>query len=218
MSYGVLSSREMLETLYRLKNRINERFPNSGLFKISEQVVEIVKEAQDRSRWLTRELMVVRIFTLVLAVLIPAVIVAAFVELNLSVRLFSAGDILNSVQTIILYVVFFWAVFSFLIHVEKKKKRLKVIKAFHRIRHLAHLVDLYQLEKDSSRAATDGKDTPSSPSRLKDTFLVGRYRWYCKALLTVLSKVPPLYSQHFDEPQVLTLASEVEMLCVALRD
>ena len=213
MSYGALSSKEVLDTLYRLRNRINERFPGCGLFKVTDQIVDLLKEAQDRSKWVKKDLAVIKIPLIAIFLLFPVLIVAAFIILNLDIRLFSVGDILDCVQTVLLYVVFVWACFYYLRRVETRRKRRKVFKIFHKVRHIAHVIEMHRLNKDPTRVVTEGKDTPSSPTRLKDPFLIDRYNAYCKELLILLGKVPALYSQHFDDREVLAYVTDLELLC-----
>jgi len=213
MSYGALSSREILETLYRLRNRISERFPGCSLLKLSDQVADLLKEAQDRSKWVKRDLSIFRIPLIAFALIFPALIVVSFLKLNLDIRLFSVGDIFDCIQTVIFYILFIWAAFFYVQHLERRKRKRKVLNIFHKVRQLAHLIEMLQLGKDPSRADAEGKDTPSSPARLKDVFLLSRYRAYCKELLVILSKIPAIYSQHFEDAEVLSLVGGLETLC-----
>jgi hypothetical protein len=49
MSYGVLDSDQIITSLEVLSTRIYERFPQSGLFQVSKQLLTFGRNAQEDS-------------------------------------------------------------------------------------------------------------------------------------------------------------------------
>src|SRR3989454_6159203 len=72
MSYLALDAAEIVRTIERLRNRIEERFPGSGLGSVCGQLLEISRRARERAEWIARPILAVRIATAVLAVVIVA--------------------------------------------------------------------------------------------------------------------------------------------------
>src|SRR6185295_11960872 len=66
MNYLAFDAAEIVDTIERLRNRIEERFPNAGLGKVCGQLLEIAQKARERADWIARPILAVRIATVVL--------------------------------------------------------------------------------------------------------------------------------------------------------
>ncbi|HKU41220.1 MAG TPA: hypothetical protein VJR89_23820 [Polyangiales bacterium] len=104
----------------------------------------------------------------------------------------------------------------FLLGLETRRKRTRVIAALHVLRSLAHIIDMHQLTKDPDRVAEQRPDTASSPEQHLSAFQLTRYLDYCSELLAIVSKIAALYVQELSDSATVSAASAVEELCVGL--
>src|SRR6266404_3546417 len=73
-SYRQLDPERIVATVERLHRRVNERFPGSGLSRVSEELLAVARQAKERALSVARPLMLLRIG---LGVVVGAIIVAA---------------------------------------------------------------------------------------------------------------------------------------------
>ncbi len=72
MSYTVIDPDKMISSLELLSRRIQERFPQSGLYQVSMQLLTFGKNAQEDARWIARPILPLRIGVALLVVLLIA--------------------------------------------------------------------------------------------------------------------------------------------------
>ena len=213
MSYGLLSSKEISETLARLRNRINDRFPGSGLSKLAGGLRDIVREAQTRSNWISKPNIGLRIVVGIFVILVLGTTVLGIAGLGLNFRTAYLSDFVQMLEAGANDVILLGGAIYFLVTIEARIKRKKTMKVLHQLRGFAHLIDMHQLLKDPARLTELYKGTPTSPPKEKlDVFLLSRYLDYCSELLSIVSKVAALYAQHFEDRIVLTAVDEIENL------
>jgi hypothetical protein len=75
-----------------------------------------------------------------------------------------------------------------------------------------HVIDMHQLTKDPSTAATISGATPSSPKRAMTPFELTRYLDYCSEMLSLAAKVAALYAQSTKDPVVIDAASDLQQI------
>ena len=216
MSYGALSSTAVVETITRLRSRISERFPNSGLFELSGKILAVAKESQTRSEWITKPHYGLRCFIALFILLVLGITTLALMGLHLDVRTSSLSDFVQMLEAATNNVILLGGGIYLLVTVERRVKRQRTMKILHSLRSLAHIVDMHQLTKDPIKMLDDGKRTLSSPDSIKDPFLLSRYLDYCSELLSLISKISALYAQHFDDHVVLNAVDEIEDLTTGL--
>lgn len=113
-------------------------------------------------------------------------------------------------------IIFVGAGIFFLVSLEGRIKRRRILKALHELRSLAHVIDMHQLTKDPQRAAGVLIATPSSPaSELSPDQLI-RYLDYCSEMLSLVGKLAALYLQRSDDAVVLSTVDEIEGLTTGL--
>ena len=74
MPYETLNPEEVIATVGRLKQRIEDRFPGSGLGRVCLRLLEISHQASERAKWIERPIIRLRIGTWLLAAALVAVI------------------------------------------------------------------------------------------------------------------------------------------------
>lgn len=216
--YRTLDSQRIVETATKLRMRITERFPNSGLSRVSSELETIAREAATRSAAIQRPNVTLRIATLAVIVILIAIVVLFIRGIKpdtVDKHLSDALDVAQFAESTIGTVVFIGAAILFLITIEIRMKRGRALEAIYELRSLAHVVDMHQLTKDPERLV-GGTSTKSSPQRTMTPFELGRYLDYCTELLSLTSKIAVLYVQGIKDDDVLDAVDQIETLTTGL--
>jgi hypothetical protein len=204
-----LDPEKIIETVQALHDRIEERFPGSGLSKVTTELLEVAREAVARARWIQKPHLPLRAAALALSL----GIIVLLVELLIHIRQFQLGDFTNSVQALdasISSVVFIGAAILFLLTWETRIKRGRALTAIHELRALAHIVDMHQLTKDPESAL---RASPDAGAKRKMTINdLTRYLDYCSDAMALISKIAALHVQSFQDPILLSAVDDVENL------
>ena len=214
--YRQLREVEINQTLRRLRDRIAERFPDSGLSSLSRELVLISQEASACVAYVRRPNWGLRIAVGVVIAAIVAVIGLAAMSMRLPGRVDRLSELVQMLESAINDVVFLGVAIFFLITIEGRLKRRKALHSLHQLRSIVHIVDMHQLTKDPERLMSPREDTPSSPERTMSAQELGRYLDYCSELLALSSKIAALFVQQFNDPVVLSTVNEVETLVTGL--
>ena len=220
-SVGVpqLHPARIIETIQALGDRIEERFPGSGLARVARQQLAIARSTLARVEWVRKPILWVRAAVGVVILLIVALVAGIALRLNLNAGGAHAAEIIQAVDAAINEMLLLGAAILFLATTESRIKRRKALAALRELRALAHIVDMHQLTKDPERFAGSGAalgDTPSSPRRTLTRWELARYLDYCSEMLALNSKLAALYAQTLDDPVVLAAVDEVETLTTGL--
>lgn len=214
--YRELSEAQINQTLRRLRDRIAERFPDSGLSGLSRELVLVSEEASVCVAYLRRPNWGVRIAVGVVIAGMIGVIAMAAMSMRLPGHVDRLSELVQMLESAINDVVFLGVAMFFLLTIEGRLKRRKALHSLHQLRSVVHIVDMHQLTKDPERLMSPREDTPSSPERLMSAPELGRYLDYCSELLALTSKIAALFVQQFNDPVVLSTVNEVETLVTGL--
>ncbi|HKP64247.1 MAG TPA: hypothetical protein VJV78_46240 [Polyangiales bacterium] len=215
--FRALSAHHIVVTARALGQRIAERFPESGLSQVAREVEQVALEAADVAAWLSRPHYLLRTSGFVLSAGLCSIVLLAVFALRVDGQVRSFSYWVQSIESLINDLVFVGIAVYFLLGLETRRKRAKVVAALHVLRSLAHIIDMHQLTKDPDRAAMASRsDTVSSPKRDLSAFELTRYLDYCSELLAIVSKVAALYVQELSDSATVAAASAVEELCVGL--
>jgi hypothetical protein len=205
-----LDSGRIIETVRALHDRIEERFPGSGLGKVVAELLLVAEEAVERTRWIQEPHLPLRAAAGILSLAIMALVIL----LVKHIHSFQFDDFINSMQGLdasISSVVFVGAAILFFVGWENRIKRNRALKAIHELRALAHIVDMHQLAKDPE-SALRGPSARSAAKRIMTPFELTRYLDYCSDAMALISKVAALYAQGFQDPVLLDAVDDVEDL------
>jgi hypothetical protein len=209
-----LDADKIIETVKALHDRIEERFPGSGLGKVVAELLQVAEETVGRTRWIQKPHLLLRC----VAAMLSLGIIILVVFLVAHVRQFNFEDFTNSVQALdssISSVVFVGAAILFFLNWEHRIKRDRALKAIHELRALAHIVDMHQLTKDPESYTAQGPHTIRIHKRTMTPFELNRYLDYCSDALALISKIAALYVQGFQDPVLLDAVDDVEDLTAA---
>jgi hypothetical protein len=210
--YRELDETNIIVTIERLKARISERFPGSGLSKVADELTRIGNEVHETVAYLGEPNWGVRIPVVIAIVLI---VVIAGIAMGMTNRsLTNPGW--ETINSGISNVVFVGIAINFLLSIETKVKRRRALKMIHQLRTVAHVVDMHQLTKDPERLTSPVGDTESSPQRTMTADQLGRYLDYCSELLSVTSKLAALLVQRFSDEVILDAVNDIETLATGL--
>ncbi len=216
--YRRLDPDRITDTARMLTRRIAERFPESGLRRVADELVTVCERTAASLPWFRQPHWPLRLAMGAAITLLLAVVVAT---LSIVARLpagATATDVIQAIDAGVNELVFLGVAIFFLSTLEGRRKRTRALKALHELRSMAHIIDMHQLTKDPERVGPSGRegDTPSSPTRNLTPFLLSRYLDYCSEMLAILSKVAALYVQEFDDAVTLAAVNEIENLTAGL--
>ncbi|MBC7895435.1 MAG: hypothetical protein H7066_08475 [Cytophagaceae bacterium] len=216
MSFYGLDAGKILETQARLAQRIEERFPGSGLGRLSRDLLGLSRDCAREAESLGRPNWPLRVGTGAVGAAMLGVVAYAIVN---AARLFGEGNqglgvvgLVQALEAVINDVVFLGIALFFLASIETRLKRRKALRWLHQLRAVAHIVDMHQLTKDPDRLLMPQDDTKSSPERVMTRAELGRYLDYCSELLSVTGKVAALFVQYLGDSVVLQAVNEIEDL------
>lgn len=205
-----LDPEKIIETVQALHQRIEDRFPGSGLGKVVSELLQVAQESVERARWIQQPQLLLRAG----AVLLSCAILALLCGLVVHIRQFQFNDFTNSVQALdssISSVVFIGAAVLFLLSCENRIKRRRALNAIHELRSLAHIIDMHQLTKDPESALRRSPGQ-ARPKRQMTAFELTRYLDYCSDAMALISKIAALHVQNFQDPVLLDAVDDVEDL------
>ena len=216
MSYRQLNEASILATLERLRARIAERFPGSGLSRVADELNAVGIEVIETAKYLRSPNYAVRIPVFIVIVLMLGLAVTLLATIQLPTMVGRFGDVIQLLEAGVNDIVFFGIGIYFLIGIEGRLKRQRALRIIHSLRSLAHVVDMHQLTKDPERLTSPMPDTASSPERTMTAIELGRYLDYCSELLSVTSKLAALLAEHFSDEVLLGAVDEIQGLTTGL--
>ena len=216
--YRQLDSHQIMATARRLAQRIGERFPDSGLSRVSLELCGLSEASQRRVEQLRRPDMRIRVAVAAGLLLILVVAVSAiWSALSLTTGFASLGaEFFQGLEAAINDLVFLAVAVYFLVTLESRLKRRVALRALDELRSIAHIIDMHQLTKDPEHAIGATTMTPSSPVRLMTRSELARYLDYCSELLAITSKLAALHVQSLNDPVVLDAVNGIQGLTLGL--
>ena len=204
-------------TIQRLADRIQDRFPGSGLGQVCSKLLLVAKQAEAKSNWLGRPLLGFRIVAAAIIGLILIATCAQLFFLDWKGHGIAWPDFFQGMDALANQAILVGAAIFFLVTMETRYKRREGLKALHVLRSVAHIIDMHQLTKDPERAQPSlFQATKSSPQVKLDGFHLRRYLDYCAEMLSLTGKIAAEYVNSFDDSVLVTAVNEVETLTADL--
>ena len=215
--YRALDADNIISTTQKMNQRIADRFPASGLRKVSEELLAEAQQAAHTAKWLAKPHIKIRVVSMLIIVAMFVVAASTLLALNRRVELFSSvSDFLQGVDAGVNEVILIGAATYFLLGWEARLKRKRALRAINVLRSFAHIIDMHQLTKDPERPVSIKAIEPASPTRTMTPIDLTRYLDYCSEMLSIISKIAALYVQNFDDAVTLAAVDEVEDLTGSL--
>lgn len=207
MNYQTLDPVRIVETLERLKARIDKAFPESGLSKVCAELTTTARHTSQRAAEIAAHNWPLRIaVSLIILAGVWALFAAAkFLHLE---EVESNVGLLQTLEAAVNLLILFGGATWFLIGLDDRLKRQRALDQLHTLRSLAHVVDMHQLTKDPHASAQDG--VALGPEALT------RYLDYCAEMLALIAKLAALYAERMRDPLVIDTVTEIENLTTGL--
>ncbi len=215
----LLKPDKIAETATRLSMRISERFPESGLYRASLELLDLSDKARESALKISRPIYALRVGVGVLIAVIVAIVVSMVmvgIEQMHELSRASVTEVVGALEAGTNELVLIGLAIFFLVNLETRLKRARALRDVHELRSIAHVIDMHQLAKDPAVHRMYFGATPSSPARPLSLPEMVRYFDYCSELLSLTSKIAALYIQRFNDGVVLSAVSDVESLCANL--
>jgi hypothetical protein len=212
MSYQTLDAAEIAKTLHTLEQRIAERFPDSGLRKVCNDLIAIGTHTQKSAEAIAATNWPLRI--LVYIAVAAGLAGLGFVAWTLKVQVASTEvfGFFQGVDAVMNITVLVGAALLFATTLDDRIKRRRALRELHVFRSIAHVIDMHQLTKDPSSLLAAGAPTDSSPRRTMNKYQLTRYLDYCSEMLSLTSKLAALYAQVLPDGVVIDAVNEIENL------
>lgn len=212
-----LKAEHVVRTLETLQARISERFPGAGLAAVAEDLVETARTTAQRARSIGRPYLLLR--SLIGALGLAAIALLGWAGARVDWQGALGSDLLaliEALESVVNLVILLAAGVWFLMTLEQRLKRGRVLEDLHELRGFAHVVDMHQLTKDPTTILSRGSRTTSSPRREMSRFQLTRYLEYCAEMLSLIGKLAALYAERTPDTEVLGAVNDVEDLCTSL--
>jgi hypothetical protein len=208
-----------IKTLKQLSNRIQERFPGSGLGGVARELHATAGETRERVIWISRPHYPTRITVVLFLIVLGAVIAytATTVLGDLQGEKLTPSVLAGMIESATNEFLLAGAAVFFLVGIEARIKRTRAQRVLHELRAIAHVIDMHQLTKDASRViGASGWTTESSPKRTMTAFQLTRYLDYCSEMLSIVGKLAALYAQSLPDSMVVGAVNDIETLTTGL--
>jgi hypothetical protein len=208
VNYKTLDPVRIVETLKRLKGRIDKRFPESGLSKVCAELAATAQHTAQRAAEIADHNWPLRIA-------VSAIIAGGVLALFSAVKLLHLENIetnvglLQTLEAAVNLLILFGGATWFLVGLDDRLKRQRALDQLHTLRSLAHVVDMHQLTKDP-HALTEKGEAAIGVETLT------RYLDYCADMLALIAKLAALYAERVRDPVVIDAVTEIENLTTGL--
>ena len=216
MRHRSLDAGAIATTIERLCQRVEVRFPESGLAGVCRELDAIAERAAETSAWIGRPILPLRIAVGLLVALILVGLAVTLAALRTPLEPLTLGELVQAIEAGVNDLVFVVVAVFFLLTLETRLKRRRALQAIHELRSIAHVIDMHQLTKDPEWVLDRGRETGVLPPRTMNRFELSRYLDYCSEALSLTGKVAALYMRDFDDPVALQAVNEVEALTTGL--
>ena len=214
MPYRTLDPQSVIDTIGALRRRIGERFPDSGLERVAQELSEVAMRCAQESERLRDPVIPIRLSVYSIWALGAAAVAWIALTLHYDAMEFEAASLVQVLEPAMNIAVLGGLGVLTLGRFEERWKRSKALDYLHELRSIAHVVDMHQLTKDPYRRALPA--TSSSPDVSIQGPLLERYLDYCSEMLSLTGKLAALFAQSCRDPEVVAGAGDIEQLTTAL--
>ena len=210
----VLDATHIVATLEKLHERVSERFPKSGLAKLCGKLVVTGRATAAQADALARPYLALRALGALVAIvaLVFQIVLVSHIDWSALRR---NADVLSMSQaldaTVNLLILAFGGLW-FMLTLEQRLKRRRILRALYELRSYAHIVDMHQLTKDPTIVLGGGAATSSSPDRQMSEFELSRYLDYCSEMLALIAKLAALYAARTQDETIIEAVNDLEDL------
>ncbi len=205
----------IIETIGALSERIQERFPGSGLGKLAGRLHSIAETTVGRLEGVTRPNLPIRFVSGLLILLFVSIIAGLIWFASYQPGIPDFFELIQTLEAGSNELIFIGVAVFFLVTLEFRIRRRKALSWLRELRAIAHIVDMHQLTQDPDKLEEKRGEQAARERQMQRSRLT-RYLDYCSEMLSLVSKIAALYAQTFHDPVVLAAVDEVESLTTGL--
>jgi len=211
-----LDADKVIATVDTLAQRVGERFPDAGLFRLAQDFSLVARTMRSDAIALHRPNWRLRLITL--TILVTGLVVFGLVakELHLSTPVSEVGTLVQILEPAANVAILVALGIVFIVGLEVRWKRKQALVSLHSLRSMIHVIDMHQLTKDPNVLLGDIAPTASSPKRTMNKVELQRYLDYCSEMLSLSGKLAALFNQSVQDQVVIETVSELEALSTNL--
>mgnify|MGYP000306642633 CR=1 FL=1 len=210
--HASLDMKKILKTTSLLKMRIEERFPGSGLGRVCGELREIAQQTNETIDHIQQKRYGYRLLVFMFVFGLLAIAYWGLSHLRAADGEITLIDMIGLLDAAFNIILLIGGAILFLVSIENRTKRRKVIQAINTLRSLAHVVDSHQLTKDPCYLDQHVIRTTHSPERNMSSFQLRRYLDYCSEMLSLISKVGFLYIQEYHDSVATEAVNDLDDL------
>lgn len=216
--FACLKIDEIKNTMVRLEARVRTRFPDRGIHRIAQRMVELATSVGCDKKSLTKPYWPARLAAIVLALALAGLITMLAATLaGESLRGVRLIELLQGVEAAINDAVFLSIGLYFAATLERRWKRRFILRSLHRIRSIIHVIDMHQLTKDPEMfISPDQMAKGKFPAAIMTRFEMVRYLDYCSEMYSLASKLAAQYLSYSDDDVVLDAVNDIESIATGL--
>lgn len=211
-----LQPEKVINTIEKLRSRIDDRFPDSSLKEVCDSFLKFSQKSKKNITWISTPNFWIRGGTYFIISIGLIGIIYSISLVDLEIQNTKLAHLVTMFESIINDIILVGAAIFFLTTIETRIKRNRAIKSLNELRVLAHVVDMHQLTKDPSLINSTKYNTSNSPERTLTVFELERYLDYCSELTSLIAKIAVLYAQGLPDQVVVRTVNEIETLCTGL--
>ncbi len=129
--YSKHSEAEITQTLARLRDRVAERFPESGLSHVTEELLRFAGDASQTAAYLERPNWPVRVGVAITIAVMAMILLAAASAIRVSHNVGGIAELAQGLEAAINDLVFLGVAIWFLLTLEARMKRRRALGALH---------------------------------------------------------------------------------------
>lgn len=211
-----LEAGQIVETIERLIERIEARFPGAGLADVARAVRGHAETSAAEAERLREPDVVVRVLVAAVLALGLAGVGMGAVKIDFHAESNNLFTMIQAVEALFNVALLVGAAVVFLVTIETRLRRKRALATLAPFRALVHVIDMHQLTKDPGMLARSGRQTAVSPKRDLDGFALSRYLDYCSELLSLTAKAAALTALAADDGVINAAVGEIEDLSTNL--
>lgn len=215
-SYRRLKSAKIIQTIEVLHQRINERFPNSGLSDVCLELQDLATETKDKIAWIQQPNYLLRTVTGILVILLIFTSLSLVASFEFSKLLEGNFGDFENLEALTGIIIALGATAYFFITFEDRIKRHRALESLRDLKAIAHVIDMHQLTKDPSKLVQGIVSTKSSPPMDMNAPNLIRYLDYCTEMLSLIGKIAALYGQNLRDANTIATVNEIENMTTGL--
>jgi hypothetical protein len=214
----VLDAALITKTIVRLHERIEARFPTSGLGQVCAGLGDVAEQTAARVRRFNRPYFGLRLvgFLFMAVWLVVLLYLGRLVNWVSVVHHNDLVSLAQPLESLFNLTLLLGGATWFIFKREEYLKRKRVLRALFELRSMAHVIDMHQLTKDPSVELGAYVSTTASPARVLSDFELSRYLDYCTEMLALIAKLAALYANETEDGEILAAINDLEDLTTSL--